>query len=237
MEPAPAPPPAAGPLPVGFDEAAYSAREAGLSPDWLRDGVWTLIEPGLRGSVLDAGSGRGGWIRRLQARRERITRLASVDIVDSGASSIEGVEFHCADLSNDRLPFDDASFDWVFALEVIEHLANPRRFVTESFRVLKPNGRLFLTTPSNDCIRSRLSLLTRGYYPAFNDRDYRDSGHITPILEIDLRRMAVEAKYARVEFFFPLDGFLPKLGISWQRIFPKLRGKLWSDSLFCQLTK
>jgi SAM-dependent methyltransferase len=225
------------PSPIGFDETAYTARVAGLSPDSIRDGVWSLVGDRLGGAVLDAGSGRGGWIRRMLARRESISRLASVDIVDSGASAIEGVDFHRADLSNDRLPFEDATFDWIFALEVIEHLANPRRFISESFRILKPNGRLFVTTPSNDCIRSRLSLLARGYFPAFNDQDYRDSGHITPILEIDLRRMATEAKYARTEFFYPLDGLLPKMDVAWQRFFPSLRGKLWSDSMFCQMTK
>jgi SAM-dependent methyltransferase len=223
--------------PVGCDESAYQARLAGLSPEPIRDGVWALIERDLAGSVLDAGSGGGGWLRRLLARRERLTRVASVDLVDAGASAIPGVEFQKTDLSNDRLPFDDTSFDWVFALEVIEHLANPRKFVGESFRVLKPGGHLFLTTPSNDCIRSRLSLLTRGYYPAFNDRDYRGSGHITPVLEIDLRRMAGEAGFSRAEFFFPLEGLLPKLSVSWQRFFPSLRGKLWSDTLFCQMTK
>jgi SAM-dependent methyltransferase len=225
------------PSPIGFDEDAYGKRVPGLSPERTRDGVWAQVERELRGAVLDAGSGSGGWLLRLLSRRDRLSKVASVDIVDSGASGIPGVEFHRSDLSNDRLPFEDATFDWVFALEVVEHLANPRNFVHESFRVLKPGGRLFLTTPSNDSVRSRLSLLTRGYFPAFNDRDYRDSGHITPILEVDLRRMAAEATYARADFFFPLDGLMPKLNVTWQRFFPSLRGRLWSDTLFCQMTK
>lgn len=191
----------------------------------------------LAGAVLDAGSGGGGWLRRVMSKSAALTRVASVDLVDSGASGIQGVDFQLADLSRDRLPFDDSSFDWVFALEVMEHLANPRHFVTEVARILKPHGRFMLTTPSNDCITSRLSLLMRGYFPAFNDRDYRESGHITPILELDLRRMATEANYSNVEFFFPLEGRLPKLKVTWQHFLPNLRGKLWSDSLFCRMTK
>src|SRR6478735_1697673 len=222
---------------VGCDATAYQSRSAGLSPEPIRDGLWALVENELAGAVLDAGSGGGGWLRRVLQKSSALTRVASVDLVDSGASAIPGVEFHLADLSHDRLPFDDASFDRVFALEVMEHLANPRHFVTEAARVLKPNGQFILTTPSNDCITSRLSLLMRGYYPAFNDRDYRESGHITPILEIDLRRMAAEAKYSKAEFFYPLDGRLPKLKATWQQFLPKLRGKLWSDSLFCRMTK
>ena len=223
--------------PVGCDAAAYQSRAAGLSPEPIRDGLWPLVEKDLAGAVLDAGSGGGGWLRRVMTKSPAVTRVASVDLVDSGAGAIQGVDFHLADLSRDRLPFDDSSFDWVFALEVMEHLANPRHFVAEAARILKPNGHLVLTTPSNDCLTSRLSLLMRGYFPAFNDRDYRESGHITPILELDLRRMATEAKYSRIEFFFPLDGRLPKLKITWQRFLPNLRGKLWSDALFCRMTK
>lgn len=222
---------------IGSSATAYQSRVAGISPDHIRDGLWELVERDLAGSVLDAGSGAGGWLRRIMAKADRLKRISSVDIVDAGAGAIPGVDFHIADLSRDRLPFDDASFDWVFALEVIEHLENPRQFVTEAARLLKPGGRLLLTTPCNDCITSRLSLLMRGYYPAFNDRDYRESGHITPILAIDLQRMAAEAGYSGVEFFFPLEGRLPKSKLTWQKFFPFLRGKLWSDTLFCRMTK
>ncbi len=46
-----------------------------------------------------------------------------------------------------RLPFEDASFDSVLLGEVIEHLARPERVIAEALRVLRPNGRIVLTTP------------------------------------------------------------------------------------------
>ena len=48
----------------------------------------------------------------------------------------------------DALPFPSGYFDWVTASEVIEHLVDPHRFLKEAWRVLKPQGRLFLTTPN-----------------------------------------------------------------------------------------
>jgi len=195
------------------------------------------VERDLSGAVLDAGSGGGGWLRRVLSKPERVTRVASVDIVNAGAGDIPGVEFHLADLSQAQLPFEGGTFDWVFALEVVEHLANPRHFIAEVARVLKPSGQLLLTTPCNDCITSRLSLLIRGYYPAFNDRDYRESGHITPILEIDLRRMALESGSSTTEFSYPIAGRLPMMRVTWQQFLPRLKGKLWSDTLFCRMRK
>ena len=54
-------------------------------------------------------------------------------------------EFHPADL-DDVLPFDDASFDLVYANFVVEHLQHPERTFAEWRRVLRPGGRLVLLT-------------------------------------------------------------------------------------------
>ncbi|RKG87141.1 class I SAM-dependent methyltransferase [Corallococcus terminator] len=222
--------------PPGHDAAAYARREEGLSPEPLRDAAWNVAGQRASGVVLDVGSGRGGWIRRLQGN-PAIERILSTDIHDAGASRLPGVEFHQCDVSRDVLPWVDTSVDWVFAIEVLEHLANPRHFVKEAFRVLRPGGHLFITTPNNDSLTARLSFLVRGYFPAFCDQDYRDSGHITPITELDARRMAVEAGFQSIDFDYPLPGRIPRSSIHWQRFLPGLRGRWWSDGLFALLTR
>lgn len=50
------------------------------------------------------------------------------------------------DFTANDLP--DASFNIVSAIEVIEHIYDDHRFVQEAFRVLKPGGTLYLTTPN-----------------------------------------------------------------------------------------
>jgi SAM-dependent methyltransferase len=44
------------------------------------------------------------------------------------------------------LPFADESFDLAYAISVIEHGVNIRRFIAEAHRVLRPGGELFVTT-------------------------------------------------------------------------------------------
>ena len=47
------------------------------------------------------------------------------------------------------LPFEDDAFDLVWASEVIEHVADTARWLSEVRRVLAPRGRLLVTTPSH----------------------------------------------------------------------------------------
>lgn len=220
--------------PIGHGVEAYRARAAGHSPDAVREVVWADVEGALAGVVLDAGCGSGEWARRLRTH-PRVTEVVAVDHVDAGASRVEDVTFAECDLASQALPRPDASMDWVFAIEVLEHLPNPRHFVAEARRVLRPGGRLVVTTPSNESLRARLSFLVRGYFPAFCDHDYRGSGHITPITSLDLQRMGNEAGFAAVDVRFPFEGALPMSGVRWQTLLPRARGKLWSDGLLAIL--
>jgi SAM-dependent methyltransferase len=106
--------------------------------------------------VLDLGSGAGEF--------SSIAAAAGVSVV--------GVEVAEAALARARrtypqldfrlvpidgpLPFEDSSFDVIWASEVIEHVADTARWVSEARRVLTSSGRLLLTTPSHG--RPRLAL-------------------------------------------------------------------------------
>jgi SAM-dependent methyltransferase len=45
-------------------------------------------------------------------------------------------------------PFPTSSFDRIFALEIMEHLPDPARLLTEARRLLKDDGRLLLSVPN-----------------------------------------------------------------------------------------
>ena len=52
---------------------------------------------------------------------------------------------HQVDLQN--LPFDDGSYDFIFASHVLEHIADDQKAIAEIRRILKPNGIAVLPVP------------------------------------------------------------------------------------------
>ena len=102
-------------------------------------------------SVLDAGCGVGYGTAHLARVAERVV---GVDVSDDAVSYARAhyagpnVEFLAADVL--ELPFADDSFGVVCSFEIVEHVSDAERFVAELARVLKPGGRLVLSTPRAD---------------------------------------------------------------------------------------
>ena len=102
-------------------------------------------------SVLDAGCGVGYGTAHLARVAERVVGVdVSDDAVSYAVAHYAGpnVEFLAADVL--ELPFADDSFGVVCSFEIVEHVSDAERFVAELARVLKPGGRLVLSTPRAD---------------------------------------------------------------------------------------
>jgi SAM-dependent methyltransferase len=101
------------------------------------------LAPGAR--ILDAGCGSGRNMVELAA-------FGAVTGIELAPASLEiarrrGVGEVVAG-SASSLPFDDASFDLVVSLDVIEHLDDDREALREFRRVTAPGGRLLVTVPA-----------------------------------------------------------------------------------------
>lgn len=91
-------------------------------------------------SLLDLGAGTKPYAPLYEPHFETCT---SVD-VERSPHDIGGVDMFA---SADDLPFAAESFDCVLCTEVLEHCPRPWAVMEEITRVLRPGGRVFLTTP------------------------------------------------------------------------------------------
>jgi 2-polyprenyl-3-methyl-5-hydroxy-6-metoxy-1,4-benzoquinol methylase len=152
------------PLSVANDYSAiHGNSHKRLSPNWSYTPIYinkmeeveTIIhaEHPKGGTLLDAGCGEGVQVEKYRKQGLNVTGLDAgydSDLVTQG-SLLE-------------MPFDDASFDTLMCLDVLEHLSHSTQpqAMAELYRVTKPGGTLVFCLPNMAHFTARLKLMFRG---------------------------------------------------------------------------
>jgi SAM-dependent methyltransferase len=137
--------------------------------------------PGSR--VLDLGAGAGLTSARMAdaGYQVRAFDIAPEQFVP------KNIQVQRADL-NQPIEAEDGCAHGVLALEVLEHLENPSRFVREVGRLLVPGGVAVFSTPNIVSWKSKLRFLFSNEFELFFASRVRDAfsaeagGHISPLL-------------------------------------------------------
>jgi SAM-dependent methyltransferase len=111
--------------------------------------------------ALDLGSGAGDFTAALA---QHGARAVGADVAQAALRRARArhpeLDFRLVPIDG-PLPFEDGSFELVWASEVIEHIADTARWLSEVRRVLVPRGRMLLTTPSHGRLRVALGGMER----------------------------------------------------------------------------
>lgn len=137
--------------------------------------------------VLDAAAGDGSVSRRMT---EMGFQVISADLHFAHPPEVPSpIEI---DL-NETLPFPDEHFDAIVSIETIEHLENPWRFMRELARVCRVGGFVIVSSPNVQNAESRLRMALMGRLAWFGPSVVSPLGHITPIFDFLLDKMADRA--------------------------------------------
>jgi 2-polyprenyl-6-hydroxyphenyl methylase/3-demethylubiquinone-9 3-methyltransferase len=162
--------------------------------------------------VLDIGCGNGYWADQLQQRGAKVVG------VDASTAGIQQAKAEYPNGHFVQIPFTEdicaaiqqPPFDAAIAIEVVEHVYDPRSFARTCFNALRPGGTVILTTPYHGYLKN-LALAVTGKM----DQHFTalwDGGHIKFWSCKTLRCLLEEAGFVDVRFDF--SGRAPYLWMS-----------------------
>ncbi len=170
----------------------------------------------VKGTLLELGCGEGYGYQLL---RDQVEHYVGID---KNGTNTRNWDPQRSDFFRIRIPtlknIPSNIFDYVVAFQVIEHIRDDKRFLTEIFRVLKKGGNLILTTPNRlrsftrnpwhirEYTADELGRLTRSVFPQVLVKGINSS----PQLENYLARHKAQVEKAMRWDIFKMAQWMPR---------------------------
>lgn len=119
--------------------------------------------------ILDVGAGHGAFSKTLFDMG--YDNLSACDFAPE-IFMYDKIKCEKVDITQ-KFPYADNTFDLVVAIEVSEHICDHEVFFKEISRILKPKGRLLLSTPNILSLKSRFRFLFQGFAYSFGPLEYK----------------------------------------------------------------
>ncbi len=128
-------------------------------------------------NVLDLGCGNGSCSALLQSKGFVVTGCdKSTSGIAFARRAHPDIDFFEHDISNPLPAGYAGSYDAVVALEVVEHLLQPRHLVASAYNALRPGGLLVLSTPFHGYWKNLALAITNSFDKHWHP--LRDFGHV-----------------------------------------------------------
>lgn len=153
--------------------------------------------------ILDFGCGDGKFSNYL-ADRDKCARIYGLDISKSNIAN--AIKNSVSDrqsyfISDGSINFPDDYFDEIYCYEVLEHVKKLDHVLMEIKRVLKKEGRLFITVPSKTS-EIELSRINEGYFKQIGHVRVLDKEKIYGILQDNGFRILIYKTYNSIEHLY-----------------------------------
>jgi 2-polyprenyl-3-methyl-5-hydroxy-6-metoxy-1,4-benzoquinol methylase len=198
---------------------------AGQSHTAIYRSVANLIST-YAGKVIDVGCGRGNFLNFIDLSKQQ---YFGADIIRYPEFP-QDCKFIESDLDTCTIKLPDNYAEVVCSIETIEHLENPRTFMRELVRITAPGGTIVVTTPNQLSLLSKLTLVFKNQFNAFQETPGCYPAHITALLEIDLQRIAAECQLTNIQIHYTNSGRMPGSDRDWPQ-FLGCKGRLFSDNV------
>ncbi len=136
--------------------------------------------------ILDIGCGEGFFASKLKMNGHRVT---GIDFLATPANLQAMESYSQMNLDTGELGavLGGRRFDYVLLLDVLEHLKDPERLLSEAKKALRPGGRIIISVPNIANITVRLLLLAGRF--DYTSRGILDNTHLRFFTRRTARRM------------------------------------------------
>lgn len=186
----------------------WKAGDATHAHRFITEPILASLPDGNSLRVADLGCGNGYLAGVVAGLGHEVCGLdSSAEGIRLAKEHHPQLQFHCLSLYDDLKAHLGDEFDAVISSEVIEHLYDPRKFLKNAYALLRPGGRLILSTPYHGYLKN-LVLAVSGRLDRHFTVDW-DCGHIKFYSVRTLGMMVEEQGFRKVSFRF--SGRVPYL--------------------------
>ena len=163
--------------------------------NYIFPGVVRWLKEANARSVLDLGCGNGAFANELAKAGFEVTGIdASESGIAFASKSYRTVQFLHADLRNPLPEGFRRSYDAVLAIEVIEHLLQPRVLFERAHEALRARGLFIVSTPYHGYLKNLALALTNHFDAHWHP--LRDFGHVKFFSEATIRQLFDEQQFS-----------------------------------------
>lgn len=175
----------------------YKGLEAQSSPGTHEAATEILLRHQIpQTGVLDLASGSGALLARLHDNG--FDDLHAIELARE-VFALKDITPHYLNLNSDFALQMNRRFNVVTAIEIIEHLENPRHFLRQIRLLLEDRGFLLVSTPNISHWLGRIKFALTGDHRMFEASQYHLMRHITPITDTQMRLMLKEIGFDLVD--------------------------------------
>lgn len=164
-----------------IEETAWFANYKWLKIFWLAEeheiffDLFKKLQPSKDAHILILWSWTWAFDQRLLDNW--YTNITSTDFLGD-SYEVQWTTFVQYDLNKEVWDFTQQKFDYIFAIEVIEHLENQFNFLRNINRLLNTGGMVLISTPNITNQYSKANFIVKWQLAHFSEVDLYETGHI-----------------------------------------------------------